>query len=149
MIYDSNGKLLACGTENGKIKDNIERNLSFDRELFENADGFAVSSPHVQNLFQEEYPWVVTIAVKEKNALFGGDIYIAIDFKFSEIAKYIDNVGIGTVSYTHLDVYKRQGEEFVILKCKNRNDYQTSYAFCLKDNESFKNFIDSKINNVR
>lgn len=41
------------------------------------------------------------------------------------------------------------GEEFVILKCKNRNDYQTSYAFCLKDNESFKNFIDSKINNVR
>ncbi len=102
MIYDSNGKLLSCGTENGKIKDNIERNLSFDRELFENADGFAVSSPHVQNLFQEEYPWVVTIAVKEKNALFGGDVYIAIDFKFSEIAKYIDNVGIGTHGYCYI-----------------------------------------------
>ena len=50
-------------------------------------------------MFEGEYPWVVTLAVKTDREVFGGGKYIAIDFSFSEIAKYIDHVGIGRHGY--------------------------------------------------
>ena len=42
---------------------------------------------------------MVTLAEKTDSPLFGGGAYVAIDFEFSEIAKYIDNVGIGGHGY--------------------------------------------------
>lgn len=102
MIYDENGKILNSVSENTKLKDEIYRDLSFDKSLFSNSEDYILTPPHVHTLFDNEYPWVVTLAQKQYQPLFGGNIYIAIDFKFSEIAKYIDHVGIGRHGYCYI-----------------------------------------------
>ena len=98
-VYSEGGNIISCMGSGGKRKTNTAKDLSFDKELFDNSDGFAVSSPHVQTLFEGEYPWVVTIASKLDAPVFGNGEYVAIDFMFSEIAKYIDNIGIGRHGY--------------------------------------------------
>ncbi len=97
-IYGSQGEIISSNGEN-TLKEQIYQDLSFDRELFEGAEDFALSKPHVQTMFEGAYPWVVTLAVKTDKEVFGGGAYIAIDFSFSEIAKYIDHVGIGRHGY--------------------------------------------------
>ena len=98
-VYDSSGELLVCGTYGRPLKDEVMTNLSYDAELFADSDSYAVSLPHVQTMFSEYYPWVVTIVHHEYDALGGQDIYVAIDFSFSYIAEYVDNIGIGAHGY--------------------------------------------------
>ncbi len=97
-IYDLDGKLIACGSEQSELKSGGV-DLSYDKELFDRSDDFALSLPHVQTLFEEYYPWVVTIVHRESGLLAGKDVYVAIDFSFSEIATYINSIGIGSHGY--------------------------------------------------
>ncbi|MBQ2286177.1 MAG: sensor histidine kinase [Clostridia bacterium] len=98
-LYGENGEIIACAGSGGELKNNISADESFDKELYEKTDGFILTSSHVQTLFKNEYPWVVTIAVKTEKPIFDKGVYIAIDFKFSEIAKYINSVGVGRQGY--------------------------------------------------
>ena len=102
MIYDAQGNIISCSGSGAKLKSTVYKNLSFDIEAFESAGDFAFLSPHVQNLFEGEYPWVVTLASRIETPAFGNAKYIAIDFRFSEIARYIDNVGIGRHGYFYV-----------------------------------------------
>lgn len=102
MVYDMQGNLLYCSSDDLTMKKNIYKNLSFDKELFESAEEYAVTLPHVQTIFEGRYPWVVTMALREEQPLLGGEVYVAIDFRFSEIAKYIDNVGVGRHGYCYI-----------------------------------------------
>lgn len=99
IVYDSDGKLIESASDGLKIKKDVYKNLSFDKTAFENSKEYALTAPHVETIFKNSYPWVVTLAKKEQNALFGKVKYIAIDFRFSEIAKYIDNIGMGRHGY--------------------------------------------------
>lgn len=99
IVYDSDGKLIESASDGLKIKKDVYKNLSFDKTSFENSKEYALTAPHVETIFKNSYPWVVTLAKKEQNALFGKVKYIAIDFRFSEIAKYIDNIGMGRHGY--------------------------------------------------
>lgn len=103
MIYDMQGNLLSNGNAGGeKVKENAT-NLSFDKSLYSNLkDGYAISQPHVNTLYQNSYPWVVTIAKKEYSNLFSQQVFVAIDFKFSSIAKYINKVSIGQRGYCYI-----------------------------------------------
>lgn len=103
MIYDMQGNLLLDGNDNGeKVKSN-SANLSFDKSVFSNLkDGYAITRPHVNALYKNKYPWVVTIAKKEYSDLFSQQIFVVIDFKFSSIAKYIDKVSIGQRGYCYI-----------------------------------------------
>lgn len=101
-IYDNNGKILKCVSDNREPKKEIYHDLSFDKNLFLDSNGYILTSPHVNTIFNDEYPWVVTLAQKQHHSMFGSDIYISIDFKFSEIAKYIDHVGIGRRGYCYI-----------------------------------------------
>ena len=103
MIYDMQGNLLSNGNVSGeKVKENAT-NLSFDKSLYSNLkDGYAISQPHVNTLYQKSYPWVVTIAKKEYSNLFSQQVFVAIDFKFSSIAKYINKVSIGQRGYCYI-----------------------------------------------
>ena len=101
-VYDSEGELLVYGTNGRPLKSEFETNLSYDAELFADSDRYAVSLPHVQTMFLEYYPWVVTIVHHEYDALEGQDIYVAIDFSFSDIAEYVDNIGIGAHGYCYI-----------------------------------------------
>lgn len=98
-VYGNNGEILAATNGEASLKEHIYRDLSFDKDLFESAEDLALSSPHVQTVFEGEYPWVVTLAAKTDTAVLGDGIYVAIDYEFSEIAKYIDKVGIGRHGY--------------------------------------------------
>lgn len=102
MIYDENGNILNCVSENKKLKDEVYRDLSFDKDLYSTQEKYILTPPHVDTLFEGEYPWVVTIALKEYQPLYNSDVFIAINFKFSEIAKYIDNIGIGRHGYCYI-----------------------------------------------
>ena len=103
MVYDMQGNLLLDGNDNGeKVKSN-SANLSFDKSVFQNLkDGYAITRPHVNALYKNKYPWVVTIAKKEYSDLFSKQVFVVIDFKFSSIAKYIDKVSIGQRGYCYI-----------------------------------------------
>lgn len=101
MVYDADGNILFCGSNGKTLKENIKENLSFDKELSDRSDAYAVSMPHVETLFKEYYPWVVTVYHRDTLPLYG-DIRIAVDFSFSEIAKYIDNISIGQHGYSYI-----------------------------------------------
>ena len=100
--YDEEGNLLKAWSDREKLKENIFKNLSFDPNISENkTDTLNISKPHVSSLFTEYYPWVVTIWEYMKNAE-GETIQIALDIQFSQIANYIDEVGIGQHGYCYI-----------------------------------------------
>ena len=97
-LYGEKGEIISCSGSGGTLKENIIADESFDKELYESTNGYILTAPHIQTLFKNEYPWVVTLALKTEEPVLSG-CYIAIDFKFSEIAKYIDSVGVGRQGY--------------------------------------------------
>lgn len=101
-VYDHEGNILSCTGSGNTLKKETYKDLSFDKALFEGAADFALSEPHVQTLFGGVYPWVVTLAIRTDRPVFGGGTYVAIDFSFSEIAKYIDKVGVGRHGYCYI-----------------------------------------------
>ena len=102
-VYDMQGNVLSNGNNTDEnIKAGLT-DLSFDKSVYSNLkDGYAISQPHVNTLYQNKYPWVVTIAKKEYSNLFSQQVFVAIDFKFSSIAKYIDKVSIGQRGYCYI-----------------------------------------------
>ena len=102
-VYDMQGNVFSNGNDTDEnIKDGLT-DLSFDKSVYSNLkDGYAISQPHVNTLYQNKYPWVVTIAKKEYSNLFSQQVFVAIDFKFSSIAKYIDKVSIGQRGYCYI-----------------------------------------------
>ena len=108
MIYDMEGNLLLSGSNGLGLKTFRSDNLSFDKETFESAEGIFMLPPHVQNLFLNYYPWVVTIAKKTELRFYSQPVYVAADFNFTSIASYVDNVGIGTHGYCY--IMDREGE---------------------------------------
>lgn len=100
-VYDRSGNILSTSGSGYTRKEQPYRDLSFDRTLFASAPEFAISRPHVQTLFEGVYPWVVTVAASTDSQTFGA-AYIAIDFRFSELAGYIDQVGVGRRGYCYI-----------------------------------------------
>ncbi len=98
-VYDENGGIISCTGNGAKIKEHIYKDLSFDKKLFDESAEVAISNPHVQTLFEGEYPWVITAAVKLNECALDKGAYAAIDFRFSEIARYIDHIGVGRQGY--------------------------------------------------
>lgn len=100
--YDEKGNLLKAWSDRGKLKENIFENLSFNAAVSKDKERtLNVSKPHVSSLFVEYYPWVVTISEYMENAE-GETIQVALDIQFSQIANYIDEVGIGQHGYCYI-----------------------------------------------
>lgn len=98
MIYDEQGNILEYGGRK-PLKDHIENNLSFQPSDLTSANTFNISSPHVQNITKDEYPWVVTITQKNWSSSYSREVYIAMDIEFSSMGSAIDEVGIGQHGY--------------------------------------------------
>ncbi len=96
ILYDSDGSKKEAWVGEDALKDNYRLNLSY-MELGESKD-IAISSPHVVSVFQDDYPWVVTIARKITDRT-GAESLLAMDIRFSSIANYVDEVGIGQHGY--------------------------------------------------
>lgn len=94
--YDSEGVLLNCWSNGLEQKKQMLANLSFTE--LETGEGLHISKPHVESLFVNYYPWVVTISQKMKDSS-GEELQVFMDIRFSEIANYVDDVGIGQHGY--------------------------------------------------
>ncbi len=103
-IYAADGSLILYGSDKTNLKEDLSNNTDFNRKLFENSTAreYIVSVPHVQTMFEEYYPWVVTMAHREYQPLFEKYVYVAIDLSFIGIARYIDNIGIGQHGYSYI-----------------------------------------------
>lgn len=100
--YDEQGNLLKAWSDRGKLKENIVENLSFNPNVpKEKEEMLNVTKPHVESLFKDYYPWVVTISEYMKNSE-GETIQVALDIQFSQIANYMDDVGIGQHGYCYI-----------------------------------------------
>lgn len=95
-IYDSGGNLIKCWSRDYVLKKDPLKNLSYVD--LDGTDRMEISSPHVVSLFEDAYPWVVTVAQNMKDAA-GEPVEVAMDIRFSDIAKYVDEVGIGQHGY--------------------------------------------------
>lgn len=94
--YSAEGELIEWWSDGKLLKDNIYKNLSYIEIPKE--EGFYISSPHVETLFEDYYPWVVTISEYMEDT-DGTRVQISMDIRFSNIANYVDDVGIGPHGY--------------------------------------------------
>ena len=108
MLWRRGGSLAVCSTGGRQVKNADAGSLSFDERVFEDDGSCVISLPHVGNLYADDYPWVVTLTRRMDSSVFGDDMAIAVDFSFSGIAQYIDNVGFGRHGYCY--VTDRNGE---------------------------------------
>ena len=99
--YDLNGQLLRCWSDGQKLKENYIKNLSYVRDLSEEDGILSITKPHVESLFVDYYPWVVTISKKMKD-VSGNEIQVAVDISFYNIADYVDDVGIGQHGHCYI-----------------------------------------------
>ncbi len=97
-VHSKDGELINYWSDGYELKDRVDNNLSYYE--FSNARLF-VSTPHVENLFKNYYPWVVTFSrkmyVNEREMT-----QVSMDIRFSNIAKYVDAAGIGTHGYCYI-----------------------------------------------
>lgn len=94
--YDVEGNLRDCYSGKLQVKEKVFENLSYIK-INQGAE-LEISKPHVESLFVDYYPWVVTISddmTDENNET----IRVCMDIRFSNIAQYVDDVGIGQHGY--------------------------------------------------
>ena len=101
-VYSDTGELLTHASQKKyKIKETKgQASLSFLPERIIGSAAYYISPPHVNNIFKEKYPWVVTII--SKVAQQNQNYYIVMDIEFSVFSKYIDRILIGNQGYTFL-----------------------------------------------
>ncbi len=96
--YDEEGTLVESWSGNRKFKKNVFQNLSFDPEQKYEKGKISISKPHVETLLADYYPWIVSMKqpIETKD---GQKSIVVMDFRFSQIADYVDEVGIGSHGY--------------------------------------------------
>ncbi len=152
IIYDMEGNILDYQS-NTPLKTNFDQNLSFDKRLFNSNSEYVITSPHVQNLFDGEYPWVVTVCHKQWSSSHDKLVYVAMDIRFVSIARYIDDVGIGEHGYCfivnknddlvyhpsqqliYLDVKKEKIDE--VISYREGNTINDGVIYTVKDVSKF------------
>ena len=100
MVYNQEGEIVDYSSNGDFIlKESYKEN---NQSNFCNIDftNYHISPPHVNNLFSQYYPWVITLTsrVQIDDILY----YIALDFEFSEMARYIDAISIGERGYSYV-----------------------------------------------
>lgn len=131
ILYDSQGQILQHQSKY-QLKDYLPKNLSFDKERFDKSETYSISTPHVQNMFKGEYPWVVTIGQKKWAESFKQEVYVTIDIRFSTMATYIDNVGIGQHGYCFIvndkkEIIYHPLQQLIYLDLKKENIENIDY----------------------
>lgn len=97
--YDENGNMVESWMGYHNLKKKILQNLSYQETEEENSErAVQISEPHVETLLENYYPWVVSIQ-KDLETKDGRKHTVVIDIRFSQIANYIDEVGIGQHGY--------------------------------------------------
>ena len=96
MTYDTTGVLKECWSNGHTRKGQPLEDLSYGE--LETVQDLQISKPHVESLLEDYYPWVVTISKMVVNRE-GRMEQAFMDIRFSGIANYVDDVGIGQHGY--------------------------------------------------
>ncbi len=96
MTYDTTGVLKECWSNGHTRKEQPLEDLSYGE--LETVQDLQISKPHVESLLEDYYPWVVTISKMVVNQE-GRMEQAFMDIRFSGIANYVDDVGIGQHGY--------------------------------------------------
>ena len=96
--YSEEGTLLESWSGNRKLKENVFKNLSFNPEQKYEKGKLSISKPHVETLLADYYPWVVSMK-QPVETRDGRKHIVVMDIRFSQIADYVDEVGIGQHGY--------------------------------------------------
>ncbi|MBS6262745.1 MAG: sensor histidine kinase [Clostridium sp.] len=97
--YDpETGELTGAWTGHKVFKKDALSNLSFNKEEMPKLGEIIISRPHVESLLLNEYPWVVSISTRIRQA-DGTEQIVVLDSRFSQIASYVDTVGVGSHGY--------------------------------------------------
>lgn len=100
--YDKEtGEMLNAWTGKRRLKKDISVNLSFPSKKQPERGELLISAPHVASFLENEYPWVVSVSSLVERA-DGRERILVLDTQFSQIASYIDNVGIGRHGYCYI-----------------------------------------------
>ena len=97
-----------------------------------------ITKPHVESLFVDYYPWVVTISQNMQDAN-GNTIQVAVDISFYNIADYVDDVGIGQHGYCYIAddagniVYHPQ-QQLIYASLKEENQKNMENGTYIKSN---------------
>ena len=96
--YDEEGTLVESWAGNRQLKKDVFQNLSFDPEQKYEKGKISISKPHVETLLADYYPWDVSMKqpIETKD---GQKSIVVMDFRFSQIADFVDEVGIGPHGY--------------------------------------------------
>lgn len=70
------------------------RNLSIEEKDWDSDETIHISKPHVESMLENYYPWVVSMMQYVDNH-DGQRRLVVMDIRFSKIARYVGNVGIG------------------------------------------------------
>ncbi len=104
-LYGDGGEIIGSWSDDIPYKEEILVDLSYvdlsNSTIDQSLSSLSISKPHVSSLFLNEYPWVVTIS-KRIDTEENNNIQIGVDIQFSEIASYIDEVGIGQRGYCYI-----------------------------------------------
>ena len=98
--YSESGQLLDCWSPGREPRADILQNLSFDLVQAQANGGPYMIAPHVESIFEDYYPWVVTMTAPLDSE--GEAAWVSLDLSFSGISSYISNVGIGQRGYCFL-----------------------------------------------
>lgn len=104
-VYDSEGNLILVAPTNNKIKKNIRLdNQQWYKNMKKYHGLYNFSPPHVQNLFENQYIWVVTLStyINLPGSMLPAHSILAIDVDFSSIDEYCSNVAIGKRGYVFI-----------------------------------------------
>lgn len=100
-IYGQDGVLLDCFADNRTRKPRVGT-LSLEG-IGKDATGTFVTPPHVQNLYTDYYPWVVSSVRPSQIARYGdAPVYVSVDLQFSTIARFMEDVGAGQRGYSFI-----------------------------------------------
>ncbi|MDR1640362.1 MAG: sensor histidine kinase [Clostridiales bacterium] len=98
-IYGADGSILECSAGT-MLKGNVTSDPSFMPEMFEK-NSYEFSAPHLQNIFRNYNPWVVTIGNRLLliRNIYNQKVYLTMDIRIFSILSHVDSVRIGQLGY--------------------------------------------------
>lgn len=104
-VLDTDGNVLAGAPAGLAVKKNLTITAQdWYRELQGGSASYAFSAPHVQNIYEGKYNWVVTFSrrINLYNKDIPSDAVLAIDMNFSSIEENCNRVSIGSRGYVFI-----------------------------------------------
>lgn len=99
IIYDEEGGVIKYWSGRA-LKSSYSRNLS-DYRAQSPENEYYFSPIHVQNIFEESYPWVFTASSLVQSSVYG-KVYFSADLTLLAVSDAVDGAGIGSHGYCYI-----------------------------------------------